>query len=119
MLHIVSSQPPHCRVIAGNKPRAIVQGRENVFQAIAVFLFYVKEEENVREHGVVAMRCWRSSTHLLLLMGWLWVGSTGKCGHPRLDAASPDGATWVLRRALLHGIVCVYVFDANITWYLS
>lgn len=48
MLHIVSSQPPHCRVIAGNKPRAIVQGRENVFQAIAVFLFYVKEEENDR-----------------------------------------------------------------------
>ena len=52
-----------------------MQGRENVFQAIAVFLFYVKEEENVSVHGVVVMRCWRSSTHLLMgWMGWLCVG---------------------------------------------
>ena len=84
MLHIVSTVPPHVRVIAGNKPRPIVevsacsswqrvsvyeaalscrhdsltavalvpvtraQGRENVFQAVIIFLYYVHKEEKVR-----------------------------------------------------------------------
>lgn len=69
ILHVLRRQPPHVRLLVNGTPLPVTEGRENVFQAIVLFLYLVQRDHAVRAVSAVSWNTIALITHTDPLCG--------------------------------------------------